>query len=123
MGNVEVSVVLMVSPCSSGDSREPLRQVDSNGSKIFTTSDSDLGLAEDNLPMVVILQDIISLKRMQKLVLRYGVPLGYVYKVFNDDMHISTLGPLKVVMYEDRFCARFHLRMHHFIKTFLSKYI
>lgn len=61
----------------------------------------------------------MSLEKMGELVLRYGVPFGYICKVFNDDEYISTPCLLYISMCDESFQTRFYLPRHPFIETLL----
>lgn len=45
----------------------------------------------------------MSLERMNKLVLNYGGPSRYVYRIHSDDKYIATLGSLEFGMCENEF--------------------
>lgn len=77
---------------------------------------------KDDPPIVGLPQVIMSSKRMGELISRYKIPPKYVCRVPSDDQHISTPGPMEVVVCEETFWAGFHLPCHFFVERFLTMY-
>lgn len=64
----------------------------------------------------------MSLKRIGELTSRYKVPSKYMYRIPSDNKYISNFGPLKVVVCEETFQARFHFLLHPFIERLFVRY-
>lgn len=85
---------------SSGESRESVGEVNSD---VSSGSDGDVGLTEDDPPIIRISRGIMLLERMGKLMLQYEVPFDYIYRILSNDEYIFGPGPLEIAICEETF--------------------
>lgn len=97
---------------------EPIKDADSD---VFSSSKSDVGLAEGDPSFYGKSQGIITEERMTKIMLRYGVPLEFLCRLQGDSECIFYLGPMEVAVCEEMFRVRFFLPLHPFIKWLLNR--
>lgn len=92
-GGFDVDADPVISVWSNDKGGEAIGKADFDMSRV---SNTDVGLLEDDLLIIGILQGTISIERMSELVLRYKVSPGYIYRIPTDDEYVSTLGHLEV---------------------------
>lgn len=90
--------------------------------EFFNTDDMDMDPTEDGLPIVGIPCGIMSIERIHDVVLRYRIPLGYMYRIPSDGKYVSTPRPLKVSVCKESFQASCHIPIYTFIERLLSRY-
>lgn len=90
----------MVHIRSSGESREPIKEVNLD---VSSRSVGDIGLIEDDPLIIQIPLRIMTLERMGELVSRYRIPLEFMCRIPNDGEYIFTPNPLEVVVCEETF--------------------
>lgn len=66
--------------------------------------------------------NIMISDKMKELVLRYRVPLEYVYRLLGDDECISCPSPMKVAICEEIFLAGFFLPLYPSLERLFIKY-
>lgn len=97
-------------------------EVNSGRSEASSANDNNEGPVDDDPPPIGVNRDIIIIKKITEIVLRYGMHSGYVYKIPTINKCISTLSSLEIGACKESFWAGFCIPIHSFIEGLLSRY-
>lgn len=68
-----------------------------------SSSDKDDGPTNNDIPPVGVNRGTMTTQRMNELVIRYRVPLGYVCRIWTVSEYVSRPGPLEIRVCEESF--------------------
>lgn len=78
----------------------------------FSASNGDDGLVISDLSLIGVNRGSMTIKRMDELMSRYGMPPSYICRVPTISEYVSILGLLEIGMCEETFSVKFWIPVH-----------